>query len=184
MKKMETLKDIFKKYVIWMLFSYILICILYYAFIFTGEREKLLNLKKEKNTIEFNYLKIKIAPEFVNDTEKTLRMGEDKVKNFEWLAISSDPGLALYNYLYPICQENNLNIIELENIENYKKIKLKDKYFVWQIELSGNFLNLLKVIDKIERGERYLRIETIKIKSPWEGENTVYNLTILGMKKK
>ena len=184
MKKMETLKDIFKKYVLWMFFSYILICVFYYAFIFTSQREKLHNLKKEKDTIEFNYLKIKIAPEFVNDMEKILRIGKDKIKNFEWLANSPDAGLALYNYLYPICQENNLSIIEMENIENYKKIKLKDKYFIWKIELSGNFLNLLKVIDKIEKGEKYLRIETIEIKSPWEGENTVYDLIILGIKKK
>ncbi len=184
MKKMENLKDILKKYILGMFFSYVLICVFYYAFIFTSQKEKLFNLKKKKDTIEFNYLKIKITPEFVNDMEKTLRIGENKVKNFEWLTISSDPGLALYNYLYPICQENNLTIIGMENIENYKKIKLKDKYFVWQIELSGNFLNLLKAIDKIENGEKYLRIDTIEIKSPWEGENTVYDLTILGIKKK
>jgi len=184
MKKMENLKDIFKKYVLWMFFSYILIVVAYYAFVFTKQREKILKLKEKKDTIEFNYFKIKISPDFINDIEKILRRGKDKIKNFEWLANSSDPGLALYNYLYPICQKNNLSIIEMENIENFRKIKLKDRYFIWQVELSGNFLNLLKVIDKIENGGKYLRIETIKIKSPWEGENAVYDLIILGMKKK
>lgn len=180
---METLKSIFKKYVIWMLFSYILIWIVYYTFIYTNQKEKLLKLKEEKEMVEFNYLKIKIAPGFVNDMEKVVEKGKKKVRNFEWLSNSQDPGLALYNYLYPLCQQNNISFIEMENIENVRKLKLKERYFVWKIELSGSFLNLLKVIDKIENGEKYLRIEEIKIKSPWEGEKIIYDLTILGIKK-
>lgn len=174
---MKDLISILKRWILWIIISYLFIISLFFVALFIPQKNQIIKYKTEKNLLEYNYLKIKNNPNFFKSIEKMVEMAENKVYDFEWLNYSDDPNLTIYEYLEELSKKTGMEIISVKNSD-----KKNDLYYLWEVELSGNFKNFIYFINTIETEKRYLKIEEIEILSS-DKENDFFKLKIAGIKK-
>jgi Tfp pilus assembly protein PilO len=174
------------KLIFWLLFLYCVIFLLFYVFVLIPQKNLMLKNKTEKEILEYNYLKIKSSPKFLNTLLNNVSMVEDKIKKFEWLIYEDDPNLALYQYLEDVSKNTGIEIIYLSGEEKRKtEEKSKEKetpYYFWNLKLMGDFSQFLSFVYNIETGEKYLKIEEIEL-IKGEKEKNFYNIKIAGIKE-
>jgi len=175
------MKEIIKvKWIFWALFSYFIIFSFFYVFVLIPQKNFILKNKTDKELLEYNYLKIKGSPKFINNILNTVAIAEDKIKKFEWLKYEDDPNFALYQYLESISKNTGMEIISLS--EDEKSKEKEGLYYFWNLKLIGDYSKFLSFIHNIETGEKYLKIEEIELIKGEEGKN-FYNIKIAGIKE-
>lgn len=174
---MKDFYKILKRCFLWIIISYILIIGIFTVIILIPQKNQIVKYKTEKNLLEYNYLKIKSDPSFLQSINKTIELSEEKLYNFEWLNYSDDPNLAIYEYLEEISPKELIEIVSIKKLENPS-----DLYYFWEVKLIGNFRGFIYFINHIETGKRYLKVEEIEV-SKGEIEKDIFNLKIAGVKK-
>ena len=166
-----------KKYAVWMLISYAAIILVFYTFFLLPQRRFIYEVKAEKETVEYYYLKIKNIPVVFDTINKTLSVVKDEINYFEWLANTDDPNFLMFQYLGEKAEKHNL---ELSLLERNLKDEKSSKYYVWKAKLVGSFPDLLKFLYEVETGDKYLKIDEIEVGK--EGEKVFFDLKIVGIK--
>ncbi|MCX7917343.1 MAG: hypothetical protein N2589_04370 [bacterium] len=174
---MKNLVNIVKRWIFFIIISYIFIIVLFLVLVIIPQKNQIIKYKTEKELLEYNYLKIKNTPSFFNAIERTIKIIEDKINNFEWLNFSDDPTLTVYEYLEKLSSKSGNEIISMKKAENKS-----DQYYVWEIKVHGNFSNFISFLYDLENGNKYLKIEEIEILSG-EKEKDFFNLKIAGIKR-
>jgi len=166
-----------KKYAVWMLISYIVVILVFYTFFLLPQRRFINEVKAEKETVEYYYLKIKNIPVVFDTINKTLSVVKGEIKYFEWLANTDDPNFLMFQYLGEKAEKYNL---ELSILERNLKDEKSSKYYIWKTKLVGSFPDLLKFLYEVETGDKYLKIDEIEVGK--EGEKVFFDLKIVGIK--
>lgn len=116
------------------------------------ERISIENKYTNRRNIKNVIADLKYVNDGINDIKDTFIINKDQIVNF----ISKLENIA-----------NNNNVIQDIKItpQNIGKEKLAQKYPL-HIILSGDYINILKYLNDIERSDIYLTIESIDINSP------------------
>ncbi len=182
------LVNLIKKYMIWMLLSYIVVSQLVHNFLIVPQNKTIAKCKDEKARVEYDYMMITATPEFINSLDNVIKEANKKTENFTWTdGQGIDAGLTFYNYIYTMAKKANLDLIQVSTVERRSgsKSSSKDKlYYTWKVLLTGGFPDVLSMIDSIERSQRFLVLEDITIiRDKDADEGARYDLTFLGIKK-
>lgn len=160
-----------------MLLSYVVIILVFYIFLLLPQRKFINEVKVEKETVEYYYLKIKNIPVSFDKINKTFSLVKDEIKYFEWLSYTDDPNLLMFQYLGEKAEKHNL---ELSILERNLKDEKSSKYYIWKAKLVGSFPDLLKFLYDIEAGDKYLKVDEIEVGK--EGEKDFFDLKLVGIK--
>ncbi len=164
-------------YILGAIISYVFIWFCLGSCLLQHKVQKIQKLKEEKEQLEYDYLRLKKSPLFLEKVGKTAVEVQEKVLQYTWLANSLDPNLSFFEYISDILSRNKLVLQEMNEVKDEESGK---KYFIWTVRVEGRYQNMIKAVNELERGKRYLKITRIDI-TP--GEKTVFNLTVLGLKK-
>ncbi len=182
------LVHLIKKYLVWMVLSYILIAGIVYHFIFIPQGAKIEKYKVEKSGVEYTYMKITSSPSFINSLNEAIRKAVVKSNDFEWVdAGNVDASLTFYNYIAETAKKTNLDLLETTALKNNsaKEARLAKTYYTWTVMFSGNFQDVMRFIDEIEHNRRFLMIREISVISRGTGpeDKPLYDLVFRGIKK-
>ncbi|MCM8804799.1 MAG: hypothetical protein NC833_06060 [Candidatus Omnitrophica bacterium] len=175
---MKDLINILKRMIIGIIVSYVFVIGLFFVLVILPQKNQIIKYKTEKELLEYNYMRVKNNPTFFHSIKKIISIAEDKIKNFEWLTLSDDPNLAIYEYLENLSLKTGTEIITIKNIPDKN-----DLYYLWEVKLQGDFRNFIPFIWEIENGQKYLRIEEIEVLSNEEKNKDFFNVKIAGIKK-
>ncbi|MCM8807223.1 MAG: hypothetical protein NC926_04615 [Candidatus Omnitrophica bacterium] len=173
---MKGLPTFIKKWVLWIILSYVFFISLFLVFVFIPQRNQIFKYKTEKNLLEYNYLKLKNNPQFLRSIKDLVEIAENKIYNFEWFTFYDDPNIALYDYLENLSSQAGIEIISIKGIPDKNEL-----YYLWEVKLQGDFKNFVSFVYLIETGKKYLKIEEIEIISGEKGES-FYNLKLAGLR--
>jgi len=164
-------------YILGAVISYVFIWFCLGSCLLRQKVQKIQKLKEEKEQLEYDYLRLKKSPVFLKKVGETVVEVQEKILQYTWLAKSPDPSLSFFEYLSDVLSRNKLVLQEMSEAKDEESGK---KYFIWTVRVEGSYQNMIKAVHDLERGKKYLKITRIDI-TP--GEKTVFNLTILGLKK-
>ena len=182
------LAHLIKKYLIWMLLSYIIIYGIAHTFIIIPQITTIEKYRAVKAQAEYNYMKMTGSPAFLNSLETTIKNALIKTQDFEWVENEDvNPTLAFYNYIYILAKKRNLKLIEMSCIKELggQKTQKAQSYHIWDVRFNGSFQNLLKFIEEVETGRKFVIIEEITVtQSRQENKSQpIYNMVFLCLKK-
>lgn len=184
---MIPVKNLIKKHLPWMILSYIIAGIVLYVFLLNPQKSVINEYLKKKSEIEYAYMKITSSPSFLNALKEAVTVATIKTDDFFWLDRDIDRGLALYNYLYSLANQTNVELLEIVAVEKTSTTSKKDEkeklYYRWKVKLTGRFPDVVSFIEKIENSRKFLMVYEISIKSEKKpGSDIVYEITLLGLK--
>lgn len=181
------LKHLIKKYVVWMLLSYLFIYGIIHTFVIIPQKDTIEKYRSERAQMEYNYMKMTGSPAFMQSIDAAIDTALGKARNFEWVDISSvDASLVFYNYISDASHRAGLSLTEVVMVEERsgKAADRENFYHSWKVKFGGNFQNLLKLIEEIETDERFFVIREISITQGREiNSDTLYDLVFLCLKK-
>ncbi|HOL21310.1 MAG TPA: hypothetical protein PLQ41_00450 [bacterium] len=182
-----SVKYLIKRHLVWMIISYIVIGIAVYIFFLSPQKKIIQEQQKEKNEIEYAYMKITSSPSFLKSLNEAVVVATLKKNDFLWLDKDIDRGLALYNYLYSLSRKTKVDLLEIVSEEKTsttaKKTEEEKLYYRWKVKLTGSFPDIVSFIDEIENSRKFLIVREIYIsrgKGPYKG--AIYEITFLGLK--
>ena len=112
------LTHLIKKYIIWMVLSYIVAGLIIHTFLIIPQNNTMAKLKYEKTRIEYDYIKITSSREFIVSMDNTIKNAHNQVMNFTWTDSEQvDAGLNFYNYIYTMAKKANLELIYVSMIK-------------------------------------------------------------------
>jgi hypothetical protein len=179
------LSHLIKKYLVWMVLSYIVVAVLVYNFILIPQKSTIEEYRVEKSRIEYNYMKITSSPEFINSLDETIEMAAAQKRNFIWVESENiDAGLTFYNYVYMMTKKANLDLLQVSVLEGQSARRQKEKlYYAWNVKTAGSFPDVLYMISEIEHSKKFLILEDITITEGKADDNkTLYDFIFLGLK--
>ena len=175
-----------RKHLIWMIPSYIFIALLANHFLILPQNKMIEQFKQEKEKVEYDYMSITTA-DFINSLDKVIKESNIQIENFSWVDSKDiDPTLNFYNYIYTKAKEANLDLVKISILDYYfeKKDPKAKQYYVWNVQFTGNFSNVLSMINIVENNQKFVRIEEIKITAGIEqDESATYNFIFLAIKR-
>jgi Tfp pilus assembly protein PilO len=180
------LKYLIKKYVIWMVLSYITIVGVLHTFVLIPQRNTIEHYRTERTQLEYDYMKMTRSPAFLNSINTSIQAALAKTRSFEWVESGeADSSLIFYNYIYRTAEKNNLSVIEMILTEKPKGRKTKkDLYHTWKVKFSGSFNGILKLVEEVESDRRFVVIEEISARENKDKEyETFYEMVFLCLKK-
>ncbi|MCM8820846.1 MAG: hypothetical protein NC932_02720 [Candidatus Omnitrophica bacterium] len=179
--------SLIKRHFVWMIISYIIIGIVVYTFLLSPQKKTIQKYQKEKDEIEYAYMKVTSSPSFLKSLNEAVVAATLKTDDFLWLDRDIDRGLSLYNYLYTLSRKNNVELLEViaeeKTSASSKKTKEEKLYYRWEVKLTGSFPDIISFIEKVENSRNFLIIKDIYI-SRGQGldKGVIYKLTLLGLK--
>jgi Tfp pilus assembly protein PilO len=179
------LVHLFKRYLIWMILSYILAVGLVHIFIILPQKKTVDGFRDEKNRIEYDYMRLK-SPKFIDLLDSTIDTAVIKTQNFFWLDSekNTDAGLVFYNYIYDMTKKAGTELLEVSTLERQSGKKESENYYTWNVKVTGSFNDVVDMIDEIEHNKRFLTLEEITItRGKREDEKVLYDLVLLGLKR-
>jgi len=178
-------KQIYRKYTKYIILAVITYYVLWqvsYLFIFKAQSRQIHMLKDKINTLGYDFSEIKKYPDFIGPLSSTVSLADNTVSGFNWIGEYPDPNLALFEYLSTVAGQNGVEVVDMKINDPQDK-----KYFSWDIKFKGSFQDILKMINALESGQRYVKIEKMEIVSSDEqtssGKRSLFNFTILCIKK-
>ncbi|MCM8776702.1 MAG: hypothetical protein NC905_00310 [Candidatus Omnitrophica bacterium] len=179
--------SLIKRHFVWMIISYIIIGIVLYIFLLSPQKKVIKDFQKEKDEIEYTYMKVTTSPSFLKSLNEAVVTATLKTDDFLWLDRDIDRGLSLYNYLYTLSQKSNIELLEVKTEEktsaSSKKTKEEKLYYRWKVKLTGSFPDIISFVEKIENSRKFLIIKEIYIgRGQGSDRGLIYELTLLGLK--
>ncbi|HOK79566.1 MAG TPA: hypothetical protein PK303_02610 [bacterium] len=132
--------------------------------------------RNEKTSLEYDYMKLKNYPDYVNTIRKTINNAGNKLNQFLWINTGYDPNLMVFQHISSIAERLNLEITGFQPAE-----KVDEKYYTWNVSCKGNFSGILSFINGIETSQKFLKIDSVEITSFEDGISV--SLKVSGIKK-
>jgi len=132
--------------------------------------------KNQRAKLEYDYLRIKNYPDYIETIKSSLQQANTKLKDFLWLTDGYDPNLVLFRHIVSIADSSHIEIIGLEPID-----KNDEKYYYWNISFKGDISGILRLINGIEKSRKFLKIESTEISKSEDGISVV--IIVSGLKK-
>jgi len=178
------LVHLIKKYLIWMVLSYIVVALLVYNFVIVPQKSTIEKYNAEKARMEYNHMKITSSPDFINSLDKAIKTAAVQKRNFIWVESENiDSGLTFYNYVYTMTKKANLDLLQVSVLENSARREKEKLYYAWNVKTAGSFPDVLHMISEIEHSKKFLILQEITItEGKADGNKTLYDFTFLGLK--
>ncbi len=184
------LMHLFKKYVVWMVLSYVLAGILIYRVFIAPQNKTIEDCNAEKARIEYDYMKITSSPEFVRSLDRAVSTASARTRDFIWADAEPgiDAGLVFYNYVYGMSKKaavELLHVLSSDGRSSARRTQKDNLYYTWNVKIAGGFPDVLYMINEIEYGRKFLAIEEINITRGRDADSihTLYDVVFLGLKK-
>ena len=120
--------------------------------------------RDEKESLEYDYMKLKNYPDHINTIRKTIDNAGNKLDRFLWINKGYDPNLMMFQHISLIAEKSNLQIMDFQPAD-----RDNEKYYTWSVSCKGTFPGILNLVNGIENSSRFLKIESIEITSLEDG---------------
>ncbi len=142
-----------------------------FVFLLYPNLKKIANLKKEINSTEENIERDLMNTKLLKKTIKLLHNIDPELKKINKITIKKGSELELITLFEKKAKQENLNLnLDVQYIDkkpgSKKNKKTTDKfkpYYLFRFKLQGDYLNLIRYLQLLERQEFYLLLDNLHL---------------------